>query len=125
MTALRYDVLGIGNAIVDVIARAEDDFLVAQGMNKGTMALIDEARAQAIYAAMGPAMESSGGSAANTIVGVASFGARAAFVGKVKDDELGRSFVSRHPRCRRCVRHQARNNWSFHGALLHHGDAGR
>ena len=53
MTALRYDVLGIGNAIVDVIARAEDDFLVAQGMNKGTMALIDEARAQAIYAAMG------------------------------------------------------------------------
>jgi adenosine kinase len=93
MTALRYDVLGIGNAIVDVIARAEDDFLVAQGMNKGTMALIDEARAQAIYAAMGPAVESSGGSAANTIVGVASFGARAAFVGKVKDDELGRSFV--------------------------------
>ena len=72
MTALRYDVLGIGNAIVDVIARAEDDFLVAQGMNKGTMALIDEARAQAIYAAMGPAMESAGGSAANTSVGVES-----------------------------------------------------
>src|SRR5207344_1531555 len=93
MTALRYDVLGIGNAIVDVIARAEDDFLVAQGMNKGTMALIDEARAQAIYAAMGPAMESSGGSAANTIVGVASFGARAAFVGKVNDDELGKVFA--------------------------------
>jgi len=93
MTTLRYDVLGIGNAIVDVIARAEDDFLVAQGMHKGTMALIDEARAQAIYAAMGPAVESSGGSAANTIVGVASFGARAAFAGKVKDDELGRTFA--------------------------------
>jgi adenosine kinase len=93
MTAPRFDVLGIGNAIVDVIARAEDDFLVAQGMHKGTMALIDEARAQAIYAAMGPAVESSGGSAANTIVGVASFGARAAFVGKVKDDELGRAFA--------------------------------
>jgi sugar/nucleoside kinase (ribokinase family) len=93
MTALRYDVLGIGNAIVDVIARADDDFLVAQGMHKGTMALIDEARAQAIYGAMGPAVESSGGSAANTIVGVASFGARAAFVGKVKDDELGRAFA--------------------------------
>jgi adenosine kinase len=93
MTALRYDVLGIGNAIVDVIARAEDDFLVAQGMHKGTMALIDEARASAIYEAMGPAVESSGGSAANTIVGVASFGARAAFVGKVKDDELGRTFA--------------------------------
>ena len=93
MTAPRYDVLGIGNAIVDVIARAEDDFLVAQGMHKGTMALIDEARAQAIYDAMGPAVESSGGSAANTIVGVASFGGRAAFVGKVKDDELGRAFA--------------------------------
>ncbi len=93
MTAPRYDVLGIGNAIVDVIARADDDFLVAQGMHKGTMALIDEVRAQAIYAAMGPAVESSGGSAANTIVGVASFGARAAFVGKVKDDELGRAFA--------------------------------
>jgi adenosine kinase len=93
MTASRYDVLGIGNAIVDVIARAEDDFLVAQGMHKGAMALIDEARAQAIYAAMGPATESSGGSAANTIAGVASFGARAAFVGKVKDDELGKAFA--------------------------------
>jgi adenosine kinase len=93
MAAPRYDVLGIGNAIVDVIARAEDDFLVAQGMHKGAMALIDEARAQAIYAAMGPAVESSGGSAANTIVGVASFGARAAFVGTVKDDELGRTFA--------------------------------
>jgi sugar/nucleoside kinase (ribokinase family) len=93
MTTLRYDVLGIGNAIVDVIARAEDDFLVAQGMHKGTMALIDEARAEQIYEAMGPAVESSGGSAANTIVGVASFGARAAFVGKVNDDELGRTFA--------------------------------
>jgi len=89
----RYDVLGIGNAIVDVIARTEDDFLVAQGMRKGGMALIDEARAAAIYAAMGPGTESSGGSAANTVVGVASFGARAAFIGKVKDDVLGRAFT--------------------------------
>ena len=93
MTAPRYDVLGIGNAIVDVIAPAEDDFLVAQGMHKGTMALIDEARAETIYQAMGRATESSGGSAANTIVGVASFGGRAAFIGKVKDDELGRAFA--------------------------------
>ncbi|NVO15563.1 MAG: adenosine kinase [Rhodoplanes sp.] len=92
MTALRYDVLGIGNAIVDVIARAEDDFLVAHGMRKGGMALIDEPRAEAVYAAMGPAVEISGGSAANTIVGVAGFGARAAFVGKVKDDPLGTVF---------------------------------
>ena len=93
MSATQYDVLGIGNAIVDVIARTEDDFLVSQGMNKGGMMLIDEPRAQAIYAAMGPATESSGGSGANTIAGVASFGARAAFVGKVKDDKLGGAFT--------------------------------
>ncbi|MEI8150496.1 MAG: adenosine kinase [Hyphomicrobiales bacterium] len=93
MPDLKYDVLGIGNAIVDVIARTEDDFLVQQKMSKGGMALIDEPRAQSIYDAMGPAVEVSGGSAANTIVGVAGFGARAAFVGKVKDDELGRAFA--------------------------------
>jgi adenosine kinase len=93
MPNLKFDVLGIGNAIVDVLARAEDDFLVRQKMHKGGMALIDEARAEAIYDAMGPAVEVSGGSAANTIVGVAGFGARAAFVGKVKDDELGRTFA--------------------------------
>jgi sugar/nucleoside kinase (ribokinase family) len=94
MPDLRYDVLGIGNAIVDVIARTEDDFLVKHNMNKGGMALIDEPRAQAIYGAMGQAVEKSGGSAANTIVGVAGFGARAAFVGKVKDDKLGQAFAS-------------------------------
>jgi sugar/nucleoside kinase (ribokinase family) len=93
MNSSRFDVLGIGNAIVDVIARADDDFLVRQDMRKGAMALIDEARAQAIYEAMGPAIEISGGSAANTIVGLASFGARAAFVGKVKQDVLGSVFM--------------------------------
>jgi sugar/nucleoside kinase (ribokinase family) len=93
MALPRYDVLGIGNAIVDVIARTEEDFLLKQGMNKGAMALIDEARAQAIYESMGPAIETSGGSAANTIVGVASLGARAAFIGKIKDDALGRAFA--------------------------------
>jgi adenosine kinase len=93
MTAPRYDVIGIGNAVVDVIARAEDDFLVEHGMHKGAMALIDQVRAEKIYQAMGPAVESSGGSAANTIVGVASFGGHAAFIGKVKDDELGRAFA--------------------------------
>jgi adenosine kinase len=92
MAPARYDVLGIGNAIVDVIARTEENFLLAQGMRKGGMALIDEARARAIYDAMGPAVEISGGSAANTIVGLASLGARAAFVGKVKADELGQTF---------------------------------
>ena len=93
MSAPQYDVLGIGNAIVDVIARTEDDFLVKHGMHKGAMALIDEARAAAIYDSMGPAIESSGGSGANTIAGVASFGARAAFVGKVKNDTLGEAFT--------------------------------
>ena len=92
MTSVRFDVLGIGNAIVDVLARADDDFLLAHGMRKGGMALIDEARAQAIYDAMGPAVEISGGSAANTMVGVAGFGGRAAFIGKLKADELGRAF---------------------------------
>jgi len=90
--SVSYDVLGIGNAIVDVIARTEDDFLVRHQMNKGSMTLIDEPRAEAIYASMGPAIEISGGSAANTIAGVASFGARGAFVGKVKDDTLGKAF---------------------------------
>src|SRR5512135_1913318 len=93
MSDPKFDVLGIGNAIVDVLARTEDDFLIRQKMHKGAMALIDEARAEVIYDAMGPAVEISGGSAANTIVGVAGFGGRTAFVGKVKDDELGRAFA--------------------------------
>jgi sugar/nucleoside kinase (ribokinase family) len=93
MAATRFDVLGIGNAIVDVIARTEDDFLAKQNMRKGAMQLIDEAQAVGIYDAMGPAVEVSGGSAANTIVGVASLGGRAAFIGKIKDDDLGRVFA--------------------------------
>ena len=93
MAATRFDVLGIGNAIVDVLARTDDDFLARQKMRKGAMQLIDEAQAARIYDAMGPAVEVSGGSAANTIVGAASLGARTAFVGKVKDDELGRVFA--------------------------------
>ncbi len=93
MSAHRHHVLGIGNALVDVISHAEDDFLVRHAMHKGGMALIDEARAEAIYDAMGPATEISGGSGANTIVGVASLGASAAFIGKVRADGLGRSFT--------------------------------
>src|SRR5499433_1380178 len=93
MPTTRFDVLGIGNAIVDVLARTEDDFLIKQKMHKGGMQLIDEARAETIYDAMGPAVEISGGSAANTIAGVASLGARGTFVGKVKGDELGRIFA--------------------------------
>ncbi|MET0605371.1 MAG: adenosine kinase [Beijerinckiaceae bacterium] len=92
MTTPLYDVLCIGNAIVDVLARTEEDFLAAQKMTKGSMMLIDEARAESIYAAMGPATIISGGSAGNTAVGVASLGGKAAFMGKVKNDELGRLF---------------------------------
>ena len=93
MASTRYDVLGIGNAIVDIIARTDDDFLAKQKMHKGTMRLIDEKQAAHVYDAMGPAVEVSGGSAANTIVGAASLGARGAFIGKIKDDELGRVFA--------------------------------
>ncbi|MFO1112470.1 MAG: adenosine kinase [Rhodospirillales bacterium] len=87
-----YDVVGIGNAIVDVIAQADDAFLIRHGLNKGTMTLIDWQQADALYAAMGPAVEVSGGSAANTIAGIASLGGSAAFIGKVKDDQLGAIF---------------------------------
>lgn len=92
MQTPRFDVVGIGNAIVDLIARAEDDFLDRHGMRKGAMTLIDEARAETLYAAMGPAVQLSGGSAGNTIAGLASFGAQAGYIGKVKDDPLGRIF---------------------------------
>src|SRR5260370_16113030 len=93
MAATRFDILGIGNAIVDVIARTDDAFVGKHQMRKGRMRLIDEAQAAGLYDAMGPAVEVSGGSAANTIVGAASLGARAAFIGKIKDDELGRVFA--------------------------------
>jgi len=92
MTDATYDVLGIGNAIFDVLVRTDEAFLAKHGMTRGGMMLIDEARAAAIYRDMGPATEMSGGSAANTIVGIASLGARAAYVGKVKDDQIGRLY---------------------------------
>jgi adenosine kinase len=93
MTSAKYDVLGIGNAIFDILVQADESFLSRHGMTKGGMALIDEARALSIYRDMGPAIEMSGGSAANTIVGVASLGARAAYVGKVRDDQIGRLYT--------------------------------
>jgi sugar/nucleoside kinase (ribokinase family) len=92
MTVSQLDVVTIGNAIVDVIAHADDAFLADQGMDKGAMILIDEARAEAIYAGMGPALESSGGSGANTATGVASFGGKAGYIGKIRDDLLGKVF---------------------------------
>jgi sugar/nucleoside kinase (ribokinase family) len=93
MSDTRFDVLTIGNAIVDIIARAEDDFLVERGIVRGAMNLIDAARAEELYAAMGPALEASGGSAANTAAGVASLGGRAAYFGKVAADPLGEVFA--------------------------------
>jgi sugar/nucleoside kinase (ribokinase family) len=86
------DVVGIGNALVDVLSHADEDMVVRQGLAKGTMRLVDEAQARALYDAMGPGVEMSGGSAANTVVGVASFGGRAHYVGKVRDDQLGDVF---------------------------------
>ena len=87
-----YDVVGIGNALVDVIAHAHDDFLAEQSLAKGAMTLIDTERAVALYRVLPTAVEMSGGSAANTMCGVASFGGRAAYIGKVSDDDLGQVF---------------------------------
>ena len=87
-----FDVLGIGNAIVDVLTQADDAFVTAQELPKGGMTLINGARAEALYADMGPAREVSGGSAANTLAGLASLGGRGAFVGKVRNDQLGGIF---------------------------------
>jgi sugar/nucleoside kinase (ribokinase family) len=92
VTGIRYDVVGIGNALVDVIAHADDAFIAEHGLVKGSMTLVDTDRALEIYQALGGAIEMSGGSAANTMCGVASFGGTAAYIGKVSDDELGRVF---------------------------------
>jgi sugar/nucleoside kinase (ribokinase family) len=88
------DVVGIGNAIVDVIAHAEDEFLAREALVKGTMTLIDADRADALYRIMGPGIEASGGSAGNTMAGIASLGGIGAYIGKVRDDFLGQ--VYRH-----------------------------
>ena len=90
----RVEVLGLGNSLVDILAYADDDYLNAQDMAKGAMTLIDEDRAEALYAARVDPRVISGGSAANTIVGVASFGVSAAYIGKVKHDPLGQTFIS-------------------------------
>lgn len=93
MSDTRYDVIGIGNAIVDIIGRCEDDFLVSHDAPKGHMRLVDAATIASLYADMGPAIEISGGSAANTLVGVSSFGGKSAFIGKVAGDEFGKIFA--------------------------------
>jgi sugar/nucleoside kinase (ribokinase family) len=89
----QFDVLGIGNAIVDVIAQADEAFIVRENIAKGSMTLIDEARAEHLFQAMGPATITSGGSAGNTIAGLASFGGRGAYIGKVRDDKVGALFT--------------------------------
>ncbi|MEP5927517.1 MAG: PfkB family carbohydrate kinase, partial [Nitratireductor sp.] len=93
MTDLKYDVAGIGNALVDVISNADDAFLAANSIEKGGMTLIDADRADALYAKMAPGVESSGGSCANTIAGLASLGGKGAFFGKVRNDQLGEVFI--------------------------------
>ncbi len=93
MTDKTYDVTAIGNAIVDVIAHADEDLLARHGLTKGSMVLVDDQVARKLYDEMGPAVEVSGGSAANTAVGLASFGGRASFSGRVADDVLGDVFT--------------------------------
>jgi sugar/nucleoside kinase (ribokinase family) len=93
MTEPRYDVIAIGNAIVDVMAPCEEELIGELGLNKGGMTLVDTARAEELYAAMGPAKEISGGSAANTLAGMAALGAQCAFIGQVADDQLGAVFA--------------------------------
>ncbi len=94
MESAKFDVLTIGNAIVDIIAHGEEDFLVKENIIKGAMNLIDGERAETLYAAMGPAIEASGGSAANTAAGLASLGGSAAYFGKISDDYLGTVFTN-------------------------------
>ncbi len=93
MSAPEFHVAGIGNAIVDVLAHADDKFLTANGIEKGGMTLVDEARATELYAALGQTVQVSGGSAANTIAGLASLGGKGAFIGKVRNDQLGTAFT--------------------------------
>ncbi|MCB1271691.1 MAG: adenosine kinase [Microthrixaceae bacterium] len=90
---VEFDVVGIGNALVDVLSHESEEFVDALGVVKGSMTLVDEARSGEIYAMTGPAVEISGGSAANTIVGIAAMGGRAEYVGKVRDDQLGTVFA--------------------------------
>ena len=92
MQQTRLDVVGIGNAIVDVISTVDDPFISTHRLNKGAMTLIDTETADQLYDAMPPGIEMSGGSAANTMAGIASLGGKAGFIGKVRDDQLGRIF---------------------------------
>ena len=125
MTEPTYDILGIGNAIVDVVAQAEDAFLSRHDMHKGAMQLIDAATADALYAAMPPGLESSGGSVANSCAVAAALGARVAYIGKVADDQLGEVFRHDITRGGRALPDRAAGRRRTHGALPDPGDSGR
>ncbi len=88
-----FDVVGIGNAIVDVLVKADDSLLEKLSLHKGSMSLINEKDAESFYSSIGPGIESSGGSAANTIAGIAQLGGKAGFIGRVKNDQLGKIFT--------------------------------
>ena len=98
MAAARYDILGLGNAIIDVIAQVPDDFIATHGMTKGAMTLIAEAPAEKLLGEMGTTTTVSGGSAANTVIGAAQLGCSACFMGRVRDDRLGDLFTPDLPR---------------------------
>ena len=119
------EVLGLGNSLIDILSYADDDYLRAQEMAKGAMTLIDEERAEALYAARVDPRVISGGSAANTVVGVASFGVAAAYIGKVKRDRAGRDLRRRHPLDRRLVFNLAGRARARDRPLLHLCDARR
>jgi sugar/nucleoside kinase (ribokinase family) len=93
MAEIAYDVVGIGNAIVDIIARAKPEFITKHSLAKGHMTLVDADAVSSLYKVMGPAVEISGGSAANTMVGIASLGGKSAFIGKVAEDDFGKIFA--------------------------------
>ncbi len=92
MAEAPFDVIGVGNAIVDVLAQADDEFLDRNNLDKGMMTLIDTDRARELYKNMGPGIEVSGGSAANTVAGLSSLGGKGAYIGKVRNDQLGGVF---------------------------------
>ena len=107
MIPARFDILGIGNAIVDILAEVDDNFLAEQGMIKGSMDLIDAGRTDALYALMPPAVQTSGGSVANTAAVAAQMGVRSAFIGVVAGDEIRPHLPARHHALGRPLRHAA------------------
>ena len=125
MATSTYDVVAVGNAIIDIIKTVPNSFLAEENIAKDAMTLIDEARADHLTARLDGAIVAAGGSAANTVTGVASFGGKAGYIGKVADDELGARFTTRVPRCRRRFRHAAAARAARHRAFADRRDAGR